>query len=189
MKLSSEQAGAISITPVVVQELAMRELAEHVLGIAGKDEARVREILRRGTLVSGASRFRWEGWEADPAALVELLASFPDPDPGRAFAPERCLRAVLRGGRRAVEIPRETVSGKSLFRRAAFWDVLMEVAAGGAPAYGGYSYRLRADRYLRDFSVAETERLRAASGAVRYSTLGEQIRTAGFSAAELYVTR
>lgn len=193
VKLSSEQAGAISITPVVVQELAIRELAEHVLGVAGKDEARVREILRRGTLVSGASRFRWEGWEPDPAALVELLASFPDPDPGRAFAPERCVRAVLRGGRRTVEIPREAASRGAfwgtLFRRAAFWDVLMEVAAGGAPAYGGYSYRHRADCYLREFSVAEAERLRAAGAAVRYSTLEEQIRSAGFLAAELYVTR
>ena len=66
VKLSSEAAGAITLTPVVAQELAVRDLIEHVLGLAGKDEARIREILLRGTLVSGASRFRWEGFRADP---------------------------------------------------------------------------------------------------------------------------
>ena len=67
VKLSSEAAGAISFTPVVVQELPMRELVEHILGVTGKDEPRIGEMLLRGTLVSGASRFRWEGWEADLA--------------------------------------------------------------------------------------------------------------------------
>ena len=57
VKLSSEAAEAISLTPVVVQELAIRDLIEHVLGVAGKDEARLCEILLRGTLVSGGSRF------------------------------------------------------------------------------------------------------------------------------------
>ena len=42
-------------------EMPMRELVEHMLGVTGKDEARVRELLLRGTLVSGASRFRWTG--------------------------------------------------------------------------------------------------------------------------------
>ena len=60
VKLSSEAAGAITITPVLLQELPVGELIGHVLGLAGKDEARIREILFRGTLVSGASRFRWE---------------------------------------------------------------------------------------------------------------------------------
>ena len=83
VKLSSEVAEAISITPVVVQELAVRELVEHLLGIAGKDERRIRELLLRGTLVSGASRFRWAGWDADIESLRELLATFPDADPAR----------------------------------------------------------------------------------------------------------
>ena len=60
--------GSISITPVVVREMPLRELVEYMLGVTGKDEARIRELLLRGTLVSGASRFRWAGWEADPQA-------------------------------------------------------------------------------------------------------------------------
>jgi len=189
VKLSSEAAEAISLTPVVVQELAIRELVEHMLGIAGKDPARLREILLRGTLVSGASRFRWAGWEADLEALRELLATFPDPDPARPFAAAGCVRAILRGGRHDVIVPREAVSRKSLFRRATFWDLLMAAATAATPAYAGYSYRDRSDRYLCDLSVAATARLRDSISLIRYSTLREQVRSLAFTQAELFVVR
>jgi hypothetical protein len=188
VKLSSEVAEAISITPVVVQEIPVRELIEHMLGVTGKDEPRIRGLLARGTLVSGASRFRWTGWEADPDGVREVLATFPDPDPERRFAPERCLRAILRGGRQAIEIPREA-SRRGLFRRANFWDLVMEVAAISPQTYGGYSYRDRADRFVCALGVAETERLRSASSTVRYSTLRDQIAAAAFTDLELYVAR
>lgn len=189
VKLSSEAAGAISVTPVVVQDLPLRELIEHMLGVAGKDVERIREILLRGTLVSGASRFRWTGWAAELESVRGLLATFPDSDPRLPFAAERCVRAVLRGGRQAIEIPREAGARKPMFRREAFWDLLMEVAAASRPAYCAYSYRDRADRYLREFTRVETERIRAASGIVGYSTLRDQIRSLSFARAELYVTR
>src|SRR5580704_16937349 len=107
VKLSSEAAESISLTPVVVQELAVRELIEHMLGITGKDEARIRELLKRGTLVSGASRFRWAGWDADAEGVRDVLGTFPDADPSQRFAASRCVRAILRGVRQTVEIPRE----------------------------------------------------------------------------------
>ena len=193
VKLSSEIAEAISITPVVLQELPVRELVEHLLGVAGKDEPRIREILLRGTLVSGASRFRWAGWEADLESLRELLATCPDADPSRPFAAAGCFRAILRGGRHAIEIPREAAARRSLFQRQTFWNLLMQVVAGprghSGPAYSGYSYRDRADRYLRRFTSAEIERLRAAASAVRYSALRDQIRSVEFTQAELHVAR
>jgi len=188
VKLSSEAAESISLTPVVVQELPVRELIEHMLGITGKDEPRIRDLLRRGSLVAGASRFRWQGWAADPESLREVLATFPDPDPSRPFAAERCVRAILRGGRQAIELPREAVARKGLFRRETFWDLLMEVI-GPVAAYAGYSYRDRADRFVREFTLSETERLRAGSSAVPYSTLKDQIHSVAFTQAELYVTR
>ena len=58
VKLSSEVAESISITPVVVRDIPIRELIEHMLGITGKDTHRRHELLLHGTLVSGASRFR-----------------------------------------------------------------------------------------------------------------------------------
>src|SRR5438128_12430511 len=97
VKLSSEAAESISITPVVIRDIPMRELIEHMLGITGKDGPRLHELLLRGTLVAGASRFRWTGWDADSDAIRSLLATFPDPDPGRPFSAERCVRAALRG--------------------------------------------------------------------------------------------
>jgi hypothetical protein len=185
VKLSSEAAEAISITAVVNQEMALRELVEYMLGVAGKDPARIRELLLRGSLVSGASRFRWAGWEADAEDLCGLLATFPDPDPTRPFDPGRCARAVLRGGRQAIEIPRDAPGRKGI---GVFWETLM-LTVGSAAVYAGYSYRDRADRYRREFSLSEIERLRAAAEKVKYSTLREQIRGAGFVSAELYVPR
>jgi hypothetical protein len=189
VKLSSEAAEGISITSVVAQDLPLRDLVEHMLGITGKDEARVRELLLRGTLVSGASRFRWTGWEADLDALRELLATFPGDDPARPFASERCVRAVLGGGRQAIHIPREAGARKPLLRKASFWDVLMDLAAAGEVQYLHYSYKDRADCYRFDMPLAAAEKLRAASEALKYSSLREQIQSAGFVWAELYVER
>jgi hypothetical protein len=189
VKLSSEVAESISLTPVVVQELAMRDLIEHILGVAGKDEARIREILLRGTLVSGASRFRWQGWQTGQSDLAEILAGFPDADPSLPFTASRCTRAILRGGRQAIELAREAVGRKSLFRRSTYWDLLMEVVGASAPLYHGYSYKDRADRFVREFTRSEADRLRAGSDGIGFSTLRDQVKSAGFLRAELYVGR
>ncbi|MCL5746643.1 MAG: hypothetical protein M1541_22380 [Acidobacteria bacterium] len=189
VKLSSEAAEAISITPVVVREIPIRELVEHIVTIAGKDEARVREILLRGTLLSGASRFRWSGWQADPEDVRSVLAMFPDADPGRRFAAEFCTRVVLRGGARSIEIPREAGARKALFHHRSYWDVLMEELSSADIRYQEYSYRQRADCYRAALSAAAAERLRAASDDMQYTTLREQIRSVGFLWAEVYVER
>jgi hypothetical protein len=174
---------------VVVEEIAVRDLIEHMLPVTGKDQPRICEILLRGSLVSGASRLRWQGWQAEPDAIHEILATFPDPDPSRVFTVRSCTRAVLRGSRQPIEIPREAVSRRGLFQRQTFWDLLMELVAGGAATYADYSYRDRADRFIREFTLAEAGRLRSGAAAVSYSTLRDQIRSAAFTGAELYVRR
>jgi hypothetical protein len=189
VKLSSEVAESISLTPVVVQELPVRELIEHLLAVTGKDEPRIREILQRGTMVSGASRFRWAGWDADIDGLRQLLSGFPDTDPGRSFSSGRCLRAILKGGRQAVNIGRETAARKSLFGRRTFWDGLMTVVGEKTAAYAGYSYRDRADRYVREFSYGEAKRIREAAGKAKFSILRDQVQSSGFTQAELFVKR
>jgi hypothetical protein len=186
VKISSEDAGAISITQVVAQDISLRELVEYMLPLAGKDMARIREILRRGSLVSGASRFRWTGWEAEEAEIAGLLDSFPDPDPGRAFSCERCIHAVLRGSRRAVEIPREAARAR---RGAGLWEALMEIAAAADPRYADYSYRQRADRYAVTLTAPAVERLRAAAEKVIYTTLRNQVRAAEILYVEFFVER
>ena len=189
VKLSSEAAESISITPVVVQEMPVRDLVEYMMGVTGKDEARIAELLLRGSLVSGASRFRWVGWHVDGEGLRDLLATFPDPDPARPFHAAACQRATLRGGRQPIEIARQAGERKGLFQRESFWDALMRVASLAAPAYAGYSYRERCDRYVREFTAAELETIRDAARLIRYTTLSEQIRTQPFTHAELLATR
>ncbi len=189
VKLSSEAAEGISITRVVVQDLAIDELLEHMLGITGKDERRIRELLLRGSLVSGASRFRWKGWEADAEAIRELLATFPNDDPARAFEESRCRRAVLRGGRLPVELLREAAARKPLLRRFSFWDLLMQAAAECGPVYSHYSYKDRADCYRVALAPDASARLRAANVTLRYTSLREQVRSAAFEWVELYVER
>jgi len=187
VRLSSEEAGAISLTEVVVREMPLRELVEYMLPLAGKNTARIREFLKRGSLVSGASRFRWTGWEAAEEELAALLEGFPDPDPLRPFAAERCVRAVLRGAGRTVEIPREAGARTRALRRESFWDSLMEIAAAGR--YSGYSYRHRADRFEVALEPEAAQRLRAAAGAVSYSTLRDLIGAIEWASVEFHVER
>jgi hypothetical protein len=189
VKLSSEAAESIALTPVVAQDLPIRELIEHMLGVVGKDLPRMREILLRGTMVAGASRFRWAGWPVDDEDLRALLSTFPDADPTRTFAAVRCDRVILRGGRQPIEIRREAATRKGLFQRETFWDILMEVAGAAPFNYAGYSYRDRADRFQRDLGVAETARLRAAADSVKFTTLRDQIRTVAFTSIEVFTTR
>ena len=189
VKLSSEAAESISITPVVLQEMPVGELVEHMLGVTGKDEARIAELLLRGSLVSGASRFRWAGWQTTPEDVRELLATFPDPDPARAFHAPDCVRATLRGGRQPIEITRHSGEKKGLFQRDTFWDSLMRVVSAAPPVYASYSYHERCDRYIRDFTPSEVEQLRAAGHLLRYTSLTEQIRTQPFTNAELLAKR
>lgn len=189
VKLSSEAAEYVSLTPVVVRDMPVRELVEQMLGITGKSEARVRELLLRGTLVSGASRYRWTGWEADRDAIASLLAGFPDPMPGRSFSPAHCVRISLHGGKVPIEISRESGSRKPLFHRTSFWDRMMELAGTAGPRYLDYSYRERADVYQARISAEMATQVRSASGALKYSVLREQIRASALDAADLYVVR
>ncbi len=189
VKISSEAAGYVSITPVVVQELPLRELVGHMLGITGKDENRIHELLLRGTLVSGASRFRWTGWDADTAGIRQLLAGFPDPEPARPFDSARCVRAILRTTRQPIEIPREAAARKKLFKKSSFWDVLLEVAKATGLRYETYSYSDRADIYHATLGVESAARLHLAAGALKYTRLKDQIAAASLEGVDFYVIR
>jgi hypothetical protein len=193
VKLSSEAAEYVSLTPVVVQEMPLRDLVEHMLGITGKDEGRICDLLLRGTLVSGASRFRWTGWDADVESVRALLAGFPDPDPARPFLSSQCTRVVLHGPRQPIVIPRDAAASRSIFarilRRKSFWDHLMAIAESSACRYGGYSYRDRADVHNLPLPAPEVQRIREAVRLVRYTALQAQIRNSPIESAELYVVR
>jgi len=193
VKLSSEAAEYVSLTPVVVQEMPLRDLVEHMLGVTGKDEARIRDLLLRGTLVSGASRFRWTGWEADVESVRLLLAAFPDPDPARAFTATQCTRVVLRGPRQPIVIPREAAARggflDTLLRRPSFWDELMSIVAAATPRYAAYSYRDRADVFNMPLTAQDAQRIRNAARLIRYTALQAQVKNTAIESVELYVVR
>ncbi|MBK9170459.1 MAG: hypothetical protein IPM24_23775 [Bryobacterales bacterium] len=189
IKLSTEAAGTAAITPVVMRDIPTRELVEQMLCLTGKDPQRIAGLLRRGTLVRGGSRYRWQGWDADPANLEALLATFPDPDPGRPFDAPLCIRAILREGSRTVELTAEAGRKRRVFRRDCFWDVLMRVAAASPPRYAGYSYGERADRYLADLTLEQLAELHAAAGRLAHTSLRSHVMAAAFDSVELYATR
>jgi hypothetical protein len=189
VKISSEEGGYISLTPVVSQEIAMEELLERMLGITGKDTQRVREILERGTLVSGGSRFRWQGFAADPGDIATALAAFPGPDPTLPFRAERTVFAVLVSGPARLTLPRKAASERRLLRRRTFWDVLVETARSTEASYREYSYRERADVYRISVTPAARAQLRAGAGLLRYRGLREQIERAWVDCIEFYLER
>ncbi len=189
VKLSSEDAQAITLTPVVVRDIPIRELLDWMIRAVGKDAARIHELLLRGSMISGASRFRWTGWDADRAALETLLATFPDADPARPFAAVRTTCAILRGPSSRIEIERTAGAARRFFRRTSFWDGLMEIAAGGAPRYVEYSYERRADCYRLALDGAAAARVHALAEALKYPSLAVRIRAAALDAVDFYVAR
>src|SRR5262249_2044815 len=177
------------MTPVVRQEMPLGDFLEVILGVTGKDAARIRDILRQGALVSGASRFRWEPMEATAEEIAPLLAAFPDARPERAFDPARCVRVALTGGRSAIELTREAASRKGWFQRRSFWATVMEMASRLAPTYQQYSYADRADVYRLELAPETVRALREQAGLLRYSSLETQVREYSYDRLELWVER
>jgi len=189
VKISSEAAEYVSLTPVVVQSMALIELLEHVAGVAGIDEARAAQILRSGSLVSGGSRLRWEAIVAEPAELKDAFRLLPAPDPSREFAAERCVHFVLGGPSARIEIPKPAAAEKRFLRRESFWDALVAIAHQQAPVYAGYFYRERADRYRMPLTPDDRLALRAAGPRLKYRNLVRQIGVAQLDWVEFFVPR
>lgn len=190
VKLSPEDAGAITLAPVVAQELRLADLVAIIVQAAGKDRERLGRILRAGTILSGATRYRWSGWEVALEEIDALLAAIPDPEPARPFVAERCVIAVLEeaGGRRIV-IPHRVGAKRRWLRRAAFWDTLMAVARAGRLSYVDYSYKEKADRYRLDLTAEASGQVRAATRLLPFRLLADRLRRAALARIDFYVTR
>jgi len=187
VRISSEAAGAIAFTPVVASEMALEELLELAAASVGADAARVHHLLTHGSLVSGASRFRWERIECTVEEVSEAVRALPRPEPARPCAFERCERVVLSGPFTRIEIEKRAGAARRLFRRTSFWDALM--GGLGEPGYAGYSYRERADRYALELDADGRERVLAAAGLLRYPSLARQIRAGRIERVEWIVPR
>lgn len=187
VKLSSEAAEFVALTAVVVREMPFSELLEHVVSATGPEATRARGILKRGSLVSGATRFRWQGLECEVAELDAAIAALPQPEPGRPFAEERCQRVILIASTIRIEIGREAAEQRRLFKRSSFWQSLMEEAA--SPAYVAYLYKDHADHYSVPLTPEPRERLKTATALLKFDGLAKQIQRAGFDRMDLIVAR
>ena len=188
VKLSTEAAGSITITPVVIQEMALSDLLEYVLAsTGGKQLERIGETLKRGTLVSGASRLRWEGFDAEIETLSALLQQFPDPDPARPFRTKGCRGITFLGAKTHIEIPREVAERRRLLRRRSFWDAAMQHVS--EPEYECYSYRERADLYSMALTAEQAASLREAAALLSYPSLARQLASSSFDRLQLAVVR
>jgi hypothetical protein len=151
VKYTEEEAEYLSVRPVVRQEFRSAELVDMIIQVAGKDADRVQKILSAGTIVFHSFRYWWQGFEADSAALSEILKKYPDADPQRAFRAEDCLEAILESSgsppRHSLRIRRDEANKRKLLRSRSFWDILMNVAREATPSYREYSYSRRGDIY------------------------------------------
>jgi len=176
VRYTEEEAGYVTVRPLVRQTFRIDELLDMILNVSGKDVARVRQLLHCGTIVYHFYRYSWAGIDVDEAALAAALAQFPDSDPSRPFSPGLCTNAVFdeagANPRHLLDLQRAAASRHRLFRRQSFWGSLLEIAAEENPAYQKYSYSRRADLYGLDLDGRNTPLIaaaadRLATGAVR----------------------
>lgn len=189
VKITSEAAGYVSFTPVRRQELSPAELVEQILGVTGKKPTRIRDILSRGTFVSGSSRFRWQPFEPESAEVEALLEPFPDEDPDRPFDPSCCTMVVFQGQRGNVEVLREAAARKRLFKRTSFWDALMATFAAAQPGYHRYSYTEQADVYQVPLPLETLRDILDQTTLLKYASIGQELRFLEPTSAELFARR
>ena len=163
VRYTEEEAGYVSFRPVVRQSFRPDQLLDMVLSVTGKDAARIRQILRSGTVVFHFYRYWWTGFDVEANQLAGLLAAFPDANPGRPFRAEECTAALLETSgdppRHSLELSRGEANKKRLFRSRSFWNLLLELARTQAPKYRDYSYARRADAFVRELAADEAAAL------------------------------
>ena len=151
IRYTEEDAGFVSVRPVVKQTFQLHELVDMVVSVAGKDAARVQQIFRTGTVVYNGYRYWWDALQADREEIERLLIPFPDDDPSRQFEPEKATAVLLDIGggaqRTVVEISRQDAAQKKLFAKHSPWDVLTAFASGKTARYEKYAHARRADLF------------------------------------------
>ena len=158
MRFTEDDAGYVTVRPVVKQTFRLPELADMVVSVTGKNAVRVQQIFRAGTVVYNGYRYWWDGFASKEDEVAGLLALFPDDDPARLFNPAKVTAVSLEIGggtqRSLVGIVRREASAKKLFRTRSPWEILLKAAQYSTPRYEKYSYAERADVYRVHLSFA-----------------------------------
>jgi hypothetical protein len=191
VRYTEEEAGYVTVRPLVRQTFRLDELLDMILSVAGKDAARVRQLLHSGTVVYHFYRYSWTGFDADETELAAALARFPDADPSRPFAASKCTNAVFDDAganpRHLLDLVRETASKRRMFRGQSFWESLLEIAVEEHPAYQKYSYSRRADLYRIDLDAENAARIEDAANRLASGKLRSALRVLPSAACILFV--
>jgi len=191
VRYTEEEAGYVTVRPLVRQTFRLDELLDMILSVAGKDAARVRQLLHSGTVVYHFYRYSWNGFDADETELAAALARFPDADPSRPFAASQCTNAVFDDAganpRHLLDLKREAASRRRLFRGKSFWEGLLEIAVEEKPAYQKYSYSRRADLYRLDLDAENAARIEDAANRLASGKLRSALRVLPSAACILFV--
>jgi hypothetical protein len=151
MRFTEDDAGYVTVRPVVKQTFRLAELADMVVSVTGKNAVRVQQVFRAGTVVYNGYRYWWDGFASKEDEITGLLALFPDDDPTRLFDPAKVTGVSLEIGggtqRSLVGIVRREASAKKLFHKRSPWDILLKAAQDSTPRYEKYSHAERADVY------------------------------------------
>ncbi len=191
VRYTEEEAGYVTVRPMVRQIFQLEELLDMILSVAGKDAARVRQLLQSGTIVYHFYRYSWAGFDAVESELAAALAQFPDADPARPFACEKCTNAVFDGPganpRHLLDLDRKTASKRRTFRAQNFWQRLLEIAAEENLKYDKYSYSRRADLYRLDLDAQNTLLVEEAADRLAAGKLRTALRVLPSAAIILFV--
>jgi hypothetical protein len=191
VRYTEEEAGYVSFRPIVRQSFRPDQLLDMVLSVTGKDTARIRQILRSGTVVFHFYRYWWTGFDIDETELGGFLARFPDSDPSREFRNTECTIVAIESGatppRPAVEIPRQAISRARLFRRRSFWDALLAEVSSSRVSYQGYSFAHRADLYRLELAPESRARLAAAAASLAPRAMRKELQAIGHAARVVFI--
>jgi hypothetical protein len=151
IRFTEEDAGYVTVRPVVKQTFRLAELADMVVSVTGKNVKRVQQIFRAGTVVYNGYRYWWEGFAGNDGEIASILTDFPDDDRTLPFDAPRVTAVSLEIGggtqRTLVGIARNDAAAKKLFSKRSPWEVLLDLTKGSTPHYEKYSHADRADVY------------------------------------------
>jgi len=191
VRYTEEEAGYVTVRPLVRQTFRLDELLDMILSVAGKDATRVRQLLHSGTIVYHFFRYSWTGFDASETELAAALARFPDADTSRPFPPGQCTLAIIESGgmspRPLMELDRAAGSKRRIFRGQSFWERLLEIAAENSPSYQKYSYGRRADLYRLDLDPENISRIEEAANRLATGKLRSALHVLPGAASILFV--
>jgi hypothetical protein len=179
IRFTEEDAGYVTVRPVVRQTFQMAELTDMVLTVTGKNVARVQQIFRAGTVVYNGYRYWWDSFASEPSEIAALLAPYPEDDPSRLFRASEVTTVSLEIGggsqRSLIEITRKEASAKRWLQKRCPWEILLGAAQKTAPRYEKYSHAQRADVYRLNLPLETAQALLAETRAAAARALQKRL--------------